>query len=711
MIKPINQPFDLPPEPDDAELDDAETAAGDPAVRFDPGEFEIEEIAAEFHASSPEVYDFRPECEAFFAPGGPLKQAAEHGGRPYEFRPQQLEMAGAIADALAQGDNLCVEAPTGVGKSFAYLVPLILRSRIASRPALISTETINLQEQLIEKDIPLLKQLTGVEFRAALAKGRRNYLCRRRFSLATGEQRDALIPSPALAMEVDRLALWLERTRDGGRHSIDFRIDPATWNLVCCEALNCLGPKCPFFRTCFYFKARQEWETADLVVANHALFFTDLAMRCVSGAAGSLLPNYGVVLIDEAHTLENNAAEHLGLHLSRAGIVSVLNRLYNHDNARGLLMRKGESTLDLRAAVTAVRDETYGFFSPYEEFLNKREESAAKIPEARRFPDRLSPKLRELHQKLAEYVEELEDASVRTEFESQLTQCREFVSGIEQFNGQLIPESVYYAEADRNSVTLKASPLNVAELLAELLFSQDFPVVLCSATLTVRRSFDYFVSRTGYCNGGTLLLDSPFGAEQARLLVPRNMPDPAGDTAEFERAVINEIPRFLELSDGKAFVLFTSYRLLRNTANFLRDFCYRHGWQLLVQGESLNRSSMLREFKADGHAVLFGTDSFWTGVDVPGEALSNVILTKLPFASPGHPLTAAREDRIRERGGSPFFEYDLPEAVLKFRQGVGRLIRSRTDRGIIVLLDRRVLTKRYGRMFLESVPYRCELVE
>ena len=343
MIKPID--FNLPP---GEEPDDVPEAA---VPHFDPSEFNVE---YEFDPPPVEI-DIRSECEAFFAPGGPLKAAAEYGGRPYEFRPQQLEMAGAIADALRCGDNLCIEAPTGVGKSFAYLIPLIYRSRLAARPALVSTETINLQEQLIDKDIPLLRKLTGIEFKAALAKGRHNYLCRRRFALLSGEQRDALLPAPALALDIGRLGRWMEYTTDGERDSIDFRLEPETWSLACCDGASCLGPKCEFYRNCFYYRARQSWETADIVVANHALFFTDLAMRAASRAAGALLPNYGVVLLDEAHTLEDNAADHLGLHLSRFGIVSTLNRLYNQENARGLLMRKGADPA-LRGAVADSRD-------------------------------------------------------------------------------------------------------------------------------------------------------------------------------------------------------------------------------------------------------------------------------------------------------------------------------------------------------------------
>ena len=695
MIKPID--FNLPP---GEEPDDVSEAA---APYFDPSEFNVE---YEFDPPPVEI-DIRSECEAFFAPGGPLKAAAEYGGRPYEFRPQQLEMAGAIADALRCGDNLCIEAPTGVGKSFAYLIPLIYRSRLAARPTLVSTETINLQEQLIDKDIPLLRKLTGIEFKAALAKGRHNYLCRRRFALLSGEQRDALLPAPALALDIGRLGRWMEYTTDGERDSIDFRLEPETWSLACCDGASCLGPKCEFYRNCFYYRARQSWETADIVVANHALFFTDLAMRAASGAAGALLPNYGVVLLDEAHTLEDNAADHLGLHLSRFGIVATLNRLYNQENARGLLMRKGADPA-LRGAVADSRDEAYGFFTPFENVLREHNESALEIQDPSRFPNRLSAKLEQLYRSLAQFLEGQEDASFRTEVEAQLTRCREFIVGIDQFTRKLVPDAVYYAESERGSVSLHATPLNVPELLSELLFHQDFPVILCSATLTVRNSFDYYTGRTGFCNGRTLLLDSPFGADQARVYIPRDMPDPKDDG--YQAALEREVPRFVELTQGKAFVLFTSYASLRRTADDLREYFRGKGWQLLVQGENMTRSGLLREFKEDTDSVLFGTDSFWTGVDVPGESLSNVIVTRLPFAVPSHPLIAARMERLEREGQNSFAAYSLPEAVLKFRQGVGRLIRSRNDRGIVVVLDRRVISKHYGKMFLDSIPYRFELV-
>ena len=695
MIKRIDTPFDdIPP------AEDEKIILDDTAFFPEENGFLPDEYFEDYQVSADEIQeDIISQCREFFSGNGPLKNA-DFGSRKAEERPQQLAMANAIAEALVNGENLCIEAPTGVGKSFAYLVPLIYRSKYCRRPSVISTETITLQEQLIEKDLPKLAELTGIQFKAALAKGRRNYLL-------SGDQRDALLPNPSMLLDVERLNRVLAKGGDGTRDGLGFSLDANVWNLVCCESGNCLGAKCPFFRNCYYYKARREWEEADIIVANHALFFTDLAMHGALDNAeteGSLLPNYGAVMIDEAHTLENNAAEYLGLHISRAGLIGMLNRLYNPDNAKGLLMRPGNGVLELRAAAAAARDEAYGYFAPYESYLTDRKETAAEINHPETFPDRLSPALMKLSKLLALKLEDEEDDSFSKELASNLDRCREYIDGLDQFNHQSLKDAVYYAETERNSVTLHAAPLNVAEILSELLFNNDFPVMLCSATLTVRNNFNYFTGRTGFHGGRTLKLDSPFSPEQATIYISEKMPDPA--SSEFIPALIEEIPRYVELTDGKAFVLFTSHHALRSCADALKIPFLIKGWKLLVQGGELTRHQMLNEFRDDVDSVLFGTDSFWTGVDVPGEALSNVILTRLPFASPGHPLIAARMQRIEAQGKSSFSEYSLPEAVLKFRQGAGRLIRSRADRGVIVLLDRRVITKSYGRTFLESLPYK-----
>ncbi|MBO5899097.1 MAG: hypothetical protein J6Q80_00005, partial [Lentisphaeria bacterium] len=498
----------------------------------------------------------------------------------------------------------------------------------------------------------------------------------------------------------------IEDGTNGEREEFDFRIDPQLWSLVCCEAGNCAGAKCPFFRNCFYYRARKSWESSDIIIANHALFFTDLAMRG-EGSESPLLPNYGVVVIDEAHTLENNAADHLGLHVSKAALISTLNRLFNPDSARGLLLRSGAVTAELRALVSEARDEVYGYFRFFERLLEESRESALKITRPDMCSEKLSHALTALARKLDEALEDEDDDSFKTELQAQYARVREYIDAVGMFHHQMIPDCVYYVESDRNSVTLHGSPLNVCDLLREKLFNQDFPVTLCSATLTYRGRFDYYWSRVGFVSGDGIRLDSPFSSEQAVIYLPKDMPDPS--SSEFVPALMQEIPRFVRLTDGKAFVLFTSYQVLRQCAEHLKDDFDDEGWTLLVQGGDMTRSQLLKNFKEDIDSVLFGTDSFWTGVDVPGEALSNVIVTKLPFAVPSHPLIAARMAKIEESGRSSFSEYSLPEAVLKFRQGAGRLIRSRSDRGVIVILDRRVISKGYGRLFLDALPYRVEV--
>ncbi|MCP3968007.1 MAG: DEAD/DEAH box helicase [Lentisphaerae bacterium] len=638
----------------------------------------------------------------FFEPEGPMRNSEVHGGRPYEYRPQQAAMAEKIAEILAVRSNLCIEAPTGIGKSFAYLIPLIFYAKQSPGPTIVSTETINLQEQLVRKDIPLLQKLTGEEFYATLAKGRSNYLCLRRLRLVTGERSEEYLPLASLKLETDRIAHWAEETTEGDRDSIDFRVDQAAWSFVCCEAGNCLGPRCQFYRRCFYWKARREWEDADIIVANHALFFTDLKMKSIEEAEQSLLPEYNAVVIDEAHTLENNAAEYLGLRLSSAGMISFLNRLFNPDNAKGLLMRGGEDALELRRMLAELKDQVKRFFSQFEQFLLEQQESVKRVCQPGAFPDILSNKLESLRVTLSDYSKMQDDKDFRAELDSQIQKCYGFITGITNFIQMSFTDFVYWIEEDRSGIVLRAAPLNVPEILTEIMFKPSFPVVLTSATLTVRKSFDYFRSRVGFMNGAELRLDSPFDSNQVRVFLPQSMPEPNHET--YSTALLEQIPRFVSITQGKAFVLFTSYQLLRRCADNLRHFFEDNDISLLIQGEELNRSAMLKEFKRDVNSVIFGTDSFWTGVDVPGEALSNVIVTKFPFAVPSHPLIEARSERIESNGGSSFMHYSLPEAVLKFRQGIGRLIRSKNDNGIIVILDRRAVSKRYGKMFIDSLP-------
>ncbi|MBE6357341.1 MAG: DEAD/DEAH box helicase [Lentisphaerae bacterium] len=672
----------------------------DPATAFDPDEFAVDYELSGYGCCE---IDLENACREFFAPGGTLAQAAAINGNPSEERPQQLEMALAIARALQEHRNVCIEAPTGVGKSFAYLLPLIHYAVNSRRPALVSTETINLQHQLIEKDLPFLRELTGIEFRVALAKGRSNYLCRRRLALLSGDQRDMLLPSAGMVLETERLIADLE---SGNDEAFTAGVRPASqiWHLVCCESGNCMGPKCEFYRNCFYFKARRKWDEADIVVANHALFLTDLQIRRESGNGSTLLPDYGAVMIDEAHTLENNAAVHLGLRLTRAGAVSVMNRLYNGERAKGLLMRPGSEMLELRAMVSRCRDEFYGFFASYAELLRKSDSNSVRLDEKQPdlHPDVLVSLLQKISSALEAIADDEENDAVRVELLSYSSKCLSFADAIDTFTLRRMDDAVYYVESEQSdSITCSASPLNVAQLLEELLFNSDPPALMCSATMTVSGKFDYFISRIGFTGGDVLKLDSPFSPDQANLWLTDRMPEPS--SPEYLPQLAENIRQLVVDNNGSAFVLFTSYQSMKFCRSALQEQFNIHGLPLLVQGEGLSRAEMLRSFQTTPHSVLFGTDSFWTGVDVPGENLTLVIITRLPFASIGSPLTSARMEKIEASGKSSFTHYSLPEAVLKFRQGAGRLIRTRNDHGTIAVLDSRILTRRYGKEFLNSL--------
>lgn len=658
------------------------------------------------------VADTSAKTKEFFSPDTPLKRAAELGGRPYERRIQQEQMAFAVADAMEGGRNLCVEAPTGVGKSFAYLVPAIYHARSMHKSVLITTETIHLQEQLVNRDLPFLRKLLDLDFTFVIAKGRANYLCKRRLALLRSAGGNDYLPMQTAGPDLERMADWARETEDGSRSAIPFRVDPQLWPCICSEASTCMGQKCSYFQTCFYWKARKLWDKADLVVTNHALFFTDLKIREIEHEESCPLPPYCAVVFDEAHTMEDNAAEHLGLHVNSFSVRYLLNRLFNPSNGRGLLSRPGASAMAIRGMIGRVHESAGVFFSQFEESLSRQSDECLRISRPGLYQDPLSPLFSELESMLRDYLgdDEEESNDRKTELSAQLERCTACRNEIEQFIAMSLPDQVYWAEGrggmqgrQNGNVELSSAPLNVADILNRILFSKEIPVILTSATLAVNGSLDYFVRRIGFSGGDGLILDSPFDyRKQVRLFLSRSMPLPS--ERNFNDAAAENIRNFVLRTQGRAFVLFTSYGMLKYCAEKLHRFFLASGIRLLIQGDSLSRSAMLDEFKKGRHSVIFGATSFWTGVDVPGDALSNVIITKLPFSVPSHPLIAARCERIQLEGGNPFRDYSIPDAVLKFRQGIGRLIRSKTDTGIIVVLDPRVLSKQYGRLFLESIP-------
>lgn len=649
--------------------------------------------------------DIISRTQSFFGPASPLLDSRKMGGPVYENRPQQTEMAQKIAETFQENRNLCIEAPTGVGKSFAYLAPAIYFALNKKLPVVISTETISLQEQLIDKDIPFLRKIIGIEFTAAVAKGKSNYLCLRRLSFSGGEHSHEYLPLDSMLPDVARIAKWADKTEDGSISDISFPYNKSVWEYVCCEVGNCLRQKCQFYKKCFYWKARKQWDKANILIANHALFFTDLKIKSVEDIETTLLPQYCAVILDEAHTLEDSAAQHLGMRISNFGVRSFLRKLFDPNKGKGLLLRKGEETLSLRRMVSEILESAENFFRNVGEFLLRHDENILRIRQSNFVANTLSEHLGGLSGALKKYIENQEDEDFKQELNAQLMVCEYYHESIFNFMNLNLADHVYWIESRNDNavfVEMTAAPLNVGEVLKKTLFNGKIPVILTSATLSVSKTLNYYYSRIGFTNGESAILDSPFDFQkQVKFYIPKiPLPDEEG----YFDAVCEQIEIFIRKTHGKAFVLFTSYEMMKRSVEKLRGFFHALGIKLMVQGEGMSRSLMLKEFRDDINSVIFGTSSFWMGVDVPGEALSNVIITKLPFAVPDHPLIQARAEKLEREGKKAFMDYQLPEAVLRFKQGIGRLIRSKTDKGIIVVLDRRVISKRYGKAFLDSIP-------
>ncbi|MBT0651604.1 helicase C-terminal domain-containing protein [Geomobilimonas luticola] len=692
-----------------------------------------------------------PEVERFYAPDGPLA-----AGLPgYEYREEQTRMAFAVAEAFNREKVAVIEAGTGTGKSLAYLLPAALWATRNKERVVISTNTINLQEQLTRKDIPFLQSHGGLEFKAVLVKGRSNYLCLRK--LATVKSEPALFKDEA-AEELDALLAWSEVTRDGCRSDLTFIPRDETWEELCCEADQCGRVKCPHYARCFFYTARRAASSADLLVVNHSLLMADVAVRQEIGySSTAILPPFERLIVDEGHHLEDVATSYLSNQVTRHGLVKLFGKLQHpRKPQRGLLP---QLSLQLSREIPEALDDLYMEIAailesrliPRRTTLVERASGTldaiglALLTHLKRTGDkvgeqklRITPSLyatpfwqetedrvRELARELADYTAVLRGflkacGKLPDKAADKLAGSLIDLKGVTGRLEGVVEQLLFFAgreegvcrwfEVSRGQrgmmVRLCSSPLEVAESLKKVVLDKFRTVVVTSATLAVGEKFDYLERRTGINllpreRVTELLLASPFDyGRQAFVGIPADLPEPTSPA--FEAALGEVLLEALTVSQGRAFVLFTSYDLLSRVHGRLFKPLAARGLTPLRQGE-LNRHLLLSRFKKEKNAVLFGTDSFWEGVDVQGRALELVVITRLPFRVPTEPILEARAEHITRTGGDPFIEYTVPQAVIKFKQGFGRLIRSRDDRGAVLILDSRVLSKNYGRYFLQAL--------
>lgn len=636
----------------------------------------------------------KKEIETVFGENGLISKFHEN----YEYRGGQLEMAEAITAAFEENRHLLVEAGTGTGKTLAYLIPAIAAAQSRKQTIIISTGTKNLQEQLMEKDIPFLQKVLPKKFSAAYMKGRGNYACIYRIQKA---EHQPILDGLDEMDHFDKIRRWVNETDTGDKSElIDLPENLPFWNRINARSETCVGQKCPDFEPCFITRMRARADAADIVVVNHHLFFADLNVR--GGQYGKVIPDYGAVIFDEAHLIEDVASDYFGIQVSNFLIDELVRDTDNLPITDALATRE---ITKIAAKILGLSEQFFMNLGnarsdgrvPLNKdvFVTFTRDGDVQLTRHGEIHDAIDGALGDLTKEIDPFAKDVPEA------ESILRRIRQARFDLDFIVNQSEKNFVYWVERRGRGIFLRASPVDVSELLREKLFDKVDTCILTSATLSSGGSFNFVRERLGLdsAKSSTLIAASSFDHEnQAVIYLPRSMPDPR--TPEFTSLAAGEIVKLLNITSGRAFVLATSNASMNALYELVSS---RVGYQCFLQG-TMSRSGLLENFRRTPNAVLFATQSFWQGVDVQGEQLSCVIIDKLPFAVPTDPVVAARSRFIDENGGRSFMEYSVPQAIISLKQGVGRLIRSTTDKGVIAILDPRLRTKPYGRDFLRSLP-------
>ncbi|MDP7530008.1 MAG: helicase C-terminal domain-containing protein [Candidatus Scalindua sp.] len=664
----------------------------------------------------------------------------------YELRPQQMDMALTIEKSIEENKHLIIEAGTGVGKSMAYLIPFIFWTVRNKKKVVISTYTKTLQEQLIKKDLPFLRNalrsandntrqnnLPGQEdkfdFSYTLCVGGQNYLCLRRFNQL---QMHGLIDTKKEVKELQEIIQWEGQTKSGLRSELDFEPSQSVWSKVCRESDLCFGKKCLFNDDCYYYKARRKEYKAQILVTNHHLFFANLVNE------GRVLPDFDAVVFDEAQTLEDVATSYFGIAISNFNVKFLLDSILNPKTGKGLITRLFKPSDKTVAAIRETLDEARHASDLFFSEITEKYGTGSKTTRIRKkgvINNYLSKPLSNLSGALESLLNLVTVEEERLEIFVFANRCRETNKNISIIINQELEEYVYWAEIEKrtNSLgllnhkytrcSLFAAPINIAEDFEKQIFDKIRPVILTSATLSVNGNFNYIKERLGIpdctpaghfhreefdsdiTNSGDFcekIIGSPFNfSENALIYVPDNIQDPNQEPDAYRHNITKHIEEIISLTQGRSFILFTSFEMLNAVYKKIKDDM--DTYTLFKQGDK-PRYQLLEEFKASKNPVLFGTATFWQGVDVPGKALKCVIITKLPFAVPSDPIIEARMELLKSQNKNPFMDYQVPQAITLLRQGFGRLIRTATDTGIVAILDPRIKSKFYGKFFLNSLP-------